>query len=39
MVEKVTKIQRLPYEEATFDYAETLIEECRNLAVLSLIHI
>lgn len=33
MVEKVTKIQRLPYEEATFDYAETLIEECRNLAV------
>ncbi|HKL58674.1 MAG TPA: AAA family ATPase, partial [Sphaerochaeta sp.] len=32
MVEKVTKIQRLPYEEAAFDFADALIQECRNLA-------
>ncbi|HKL58162.1 MAG TPA: AAA family ATPase [Sphaerochaeta sp.] len=33
MVEKVTKIQRLPYEEAAFDFTEELIQECRNLAM------
>jgi len=33
MVEKVTKIQRLPYEEAAFDFTDALIQGCKNLAM------
>lgn len=33
MVEKVTKIHRLSYEEAAFDFDDALVQECRALAL------